>query len=137
MPKEKPQLTQISQALPGLFKNADEALSLNRFSSIIDAAKSSSEKTEHESSLSSEVKSDIREKTLWNDFLLFSEESRKAKKKKDEQVWIDADLKIILERIHCAGVRLPIKHLMNGMLKAFFTANQKDIEKLLRQKIKL
>ena len=64
------------------------------------------------------------EKSLWNDFMLFAEESRKAKKKKEAQVWINEDLKNILERIRCAGVRLPIKHLMNGILKTFITANQ-------------
>ena len=95
------------------------------------------EKSEQEPTLYSDVMSDNSEKSLWNDFMLFAEESRKAIKKKEAQVWINEDLKIILERIRCAGVRLPIKHLMNGILKAFLTANQKDIEKLLRQKIKL
>ena len=95
------------------------------------------EKIEQISQHPAEVISNEEEKSLWNDFMLFAEESRKAIKKKEAQVWINEDLKIILERIRCAGVRLPIKHLMNGILKAFITANQKDIEKLLRQKIKL
>lgn len=98
---------------------------------------SAKEKSEQDPIPCSDVKSDISEKSLWNDFMLFAEESRKAIKKKEAQVWINEDLKIIMERIRCAGVRLPIKHLMNGILKAFITANQKDIEKLLRQKIKL
>lgn len=95
------------------------------------------EKIEQVSQPAAEVFSNEEEKSLWNDFMLYAEESRKANKKTEAQVWINEDLKIILEKIRCAGVRLPIKHLMNGMLKAFFTANQKDIEKLLRQKIKL
>lgn len=95
------------------------------------------EKIEQVTQPATEVIPNEEEKSLWNDFILLAEESQKAKKKKEAQVWINEDLKNILERLRCAGVRLPIKHLMNGILKAFLTANQKDIEKLLRQKIKL
>ena len=95
------------------------------------------EKIEQVSLPAAEVIPNEEEKSLWNDFIFLAEESRKAKKKKEAQIWINEDLKNILERIRCAGVRLPIKHLMNGILKTFITANQKDIEKLLRQKIKL
>ena len=95
------------------------------------------EKIEQVTQPATEVIPNEEEKSLWNDFILLAEESRKAKKKKEAQIWINEDLKNILERIRCAGVRLPIKHLMNGILKTFITANQKDIEKLLRQKIKL
>lgn len=95
------------------------------------------EETEQVGQTPAEVIPQKIEKSLWSEFLLFAEESQKATKKKETQVWINEDLKIILERIRCAGVRLPIKHLMNGMLKAFLNANRKDIEKQLRQKIKL
>jgi len=74
--------------------------------------------------------------SLWSDFNRFAKESQNAKKK-DTQVWIDESMKIILEKMRCAGIRLPIKHLLNGMLKAFIMANKKEIEKLIGQKINI
>ena len=76
------------------------------------------------------------EKSLWNEFINLAKESQKLKKKDEVQVWIDADLKNIVDRIRIAGIHLPIKHLMNGMLRAFITAHRKEIEKLLRKNVK-
>ena len=82
------------------------------------------------------VTSNIVEKSLWNEFINLAEESQKLKKKDEVQVWIDVDLKNIVDRIRISGIRLPIKHLMNGMLRAFITVHRKEIEKLLRKNVK-
>lgn len=95
------------------------------------------EKIEQAEQPQTEVKSKEGENTLWMDFILLAEESRKEKKKAEAQVWIDEDLKSKIEMLKCAGIRLPIKHILNGMLRAFFKANNKEADKLLKKKIKL
>ena len=158
--KQKSKPTKFEVDLPGVFRNIEEATSMDRYSFLVEAAQHgvddsrqesvsspdgesnqetllpARKKSEQETTPSSKMKSNEDEKSLWRDFIHFAEESRKAKEK-DAQVWIDEDLKILLEKIRCAGVRFPIKHLLNGILKAFIAANQKDVEKLLRQKIKI
>ena len=136
MPKKvKTKLTQIPMTIPGLSAASEEATSLSRYDDFINAGKNCSEKSEQEATPSSDEKSIESEQSLWGNFVQFAEESRSAKKN-DSQVWIDDDLKIILEKIRIAGVRLPIKHLMNGMMRAFLAANKKDVEKFIQQKIK-
>ncbi len=137
MPKKvKTKLTQIPMTIPGLSAASEEATSLSRYDDFINAGKNCSEKSEQEATPSSDEKSIESEQSLWGNFVQFAEESRSSKKKNDSQVWIDDDLKIILEKIRIAGVRLPIKHLMNGMMRAFLAANKKDVEKFIQQKIK-
>ena len=137
MPKKvKTELTKIPLTIPGLSADSGGATDLKRYDDFINAGKTCSEKSEQEATPPSDEKSIKSEKSLWGDFVQFAEESRNAKKKNDAQVWIDEDLKIILEKIRSAGVRLPIKHLMNGMMRAFLAANKKDVEKFIQQKIK-
>ena len=80
----------------------------------------------------------------WENFLGFAQEfDRKAKKEGKDypaiQVWLDADLKNILDGLRDAGIRYPVKHLLSAAVKAFLTNNRETVNKTLskRPRIKI
>lgn len=73
------------------------------------------------------------DKKGWGRFIELAEhyKSEGNEGKRGEPIWIDTDIKNELERIKRAGnLKIGVRHLMNGMLRAFMEQNADELKKL-------
>lgn len=72
------------------------------------------------------------EEEEWNTFKKHACAS-KAQQGEREQVWIDDKLKRKLEKMRTTSLRLPIIHILNGIITSFLEAHSDRIKKLMEE----